>query len=173
MNRRTAFKNLAFATGSLILLPSWMVDLGLSDSTTYNTRFTIAEQGIIASITDAIIPKGNGVGALDMGVDKYLQKLIEECYEPDVQQNVKTQLKALDVKASVTFKTVFTELAAKQQQQLLATFETSADKAQKEFFQLMKSQTIRGFTTSQKVMTEYLGYKVAPGYYHGSVPVKL
>jgi hypothetical protein len=172
MNRRTAFKNLAFATGSLILLPSWMVDLGLSTTTSYNTGFSLAEQGIIASITDAIIPKGNAVGALDMGVDKYLQKLIEECYEPEIQENVKKQLKQLDINASVTYKTVFTELATKQQQLLLGKFETSADKSEKDFFQLIKSQTIRGFTTSQKIMTEYLGYKVAPGHYYGSVPVK-
>ena len=36
----------------------------------------------------------------------------------------------------------------------------------------MKSETIRGFNTSQKVMQEYLGYKVAPGHYYGSVDVK-
>jgi hypothetical protein len=45
-------------------------------------------------------------------------------------------------------------------------------KEEKDFFDLMKSETIRGFNTSQKVMQDYLGYKVAPGHYYGSVDVK-
>jgi hypothetical protein len=48
----------------------------------------------------------------------------------------------------------------------------STNKAEKDFFDLIKSETIRGFNTSQKVMQEYLGYKVAPGHYYGSVDVK-
>ena len=35
----------------------------------------------------------------------------------------------------------------------------------------MKSETIRGFNTSQQVMEKYLHYKVAPGHYHGCVNV--
>ena len=56
-------------------------------------------------------------------------------------------------------------------QELLLKLSTSIKKEEKDFFDLVKSETIRGFNTSQKVMTEYLGYKVAPGHYYGTVDV--
>ena len=49
---------------------------------------------------------------------------------------------------------------------------SSENKAGQDFFNLMKSETIRGFNTSQKVMQEYLGYKIAPGHYYGCIDVK-
>jgi hypothetical protein len=50
-------------------------------------------------------------------------------------------------------------------------FAGSKDKNESDFFTLMKTETIRGFNTSQKVMEDYLGYKIAPGHYNGCVPV--
>ena len=47
----------------------------------------------------------------------------------------------------------------------------SKDKDEKDFFLLVKTETIRGFNTSQKVMEDYLGYKIAPGHYKGCITV--
>src|ERR1044071_5974218 len=99
MDRRKALKNLAIVSGGLITLPEWMASCGISDSTVHQTSFSLTEQNILATLTDTIIPAGNSIGALSVGVDKFLQKLIDDCYEKDVQDNVKTQLKALSVSA--------------------------------------------------------------------------
>ena len=85
--------------------------------------------------------------------------------------DVKKQLDALDKKAEETYAKFFRECSQKERETLLLKFSDSTNKDEKEFFTLMKSETIRGFNTSQKVMEDYLGYKVAPGYYHGCVPV--
>jgi hypothetical protein len=172
MDRRKAIKNLAIVSGGLITLPQWMVSCGVSDTSIHQTSFSVAEQKILASITDTIIPAGNSVGALSVGVDKFLQKLIDDCYEKDVQDNVKTQLKALQDSAKATNKKSFAECTQAQREELLIKFSTSSNKTEKDFFDLVKSETIRGFNTSQKVMTEYLGYKVAPGHYYGCIDVK-
>jgi hypothetical protein len=172
MNRRKAIKNLAIVSGGLITLPQWMVSCGVSDTTIHQTSFSVAEQKILASITDTIIPAGNSIGALSVGVDKFLQKLIDDCYEKDVQENVKTQLKSLEGSAKTTNNKSFADCTQTQREQLLSKLSTSANKSEKDFFDLIKSETIRGFNTSQKVMQEYLGYKVAPGHYYGSVDVK-
>lgn len=171
MNRRRAIKNLAIVSGGLITLPQWVVSCGISDSTTHQTSFSIAEQGILASITDTIIPAGNSIGALSVGVDKFLQKLIDDCYEKEVQDNVKTQLNALEDSAKAIKKRSFADCTQAQRQELLLRLSTSAKKEEEDFFDLVKSETIRGFNTSQKVMEEYLGYKVAPGHYYGTVDV--
>jgi hypothetical protein len=54
---------------------------------------------------------------------------------------------------------------------LLLKLADSQSNDEKEFFTLIKSETIRGFNTSQKVMEDHLGYKIAPGHYNGCVPV--
>jgi len=172
MDRRKAIKNLAIVSGGLITLPQWMVSCGVSDTTIHQTSFSVAEQKILASITDTIIPAGNSIGALSVGVDKFLQKLIDDCYEKDTQDNVKTQLKSLDELAKATHKGSFVDCTQSQREELLLKLSTSEKKEGKDFFDLIKSETIRGFNTSQKVMQEYLGYKVAPGHYYGSVDVK-
>lgn len=171
MDRRRAIKNLAIVSGGLITLPQWVVSCGMSDSTTHQTSFSIAEQRILASITDTIIPAGNSIGALSVGVDKFLQKLIDDCYEKEVQDNVKIQLKALEDSAKAINKRSFADCTQAQRQELLLKLSVSAKKEEKDFFDLVKSETIRGFNTSQKVMEEYLGYKVAPGHYYGTVDV--
>jgi len=172
MDRRKALKNIAIVSGGLITLPQWMVSCGISDTTTHQSSFSVAEQKILASITDAIIPAGNSIGALSVGVDKFLQKLIDDCYEKDAQDNIKTQLKSLEEFAKATNKKTFSECTQAQREELLLKLSASANKAEKDFFDLIKSETIRGFNTSQKVMQEYLGYKVDPGHYYGSVDVK-
>jgi len=176
MDRRKAIKHLAIVSGGLVTLPQWMLSCGLSDTNVHQTSFSIAEQKILAGVTDTIIPAGTpiaigAIGALSVEVDKFLQKLIDDCYEKDVQDNVKTQLKGLEESAKATYKKSFADCTQAQREKLLLRLSTSGDKGGQDFLNLMKSETIRGFNTSQKVMQEYLGYKIAPGYYYGCIDV--
>ena len=177
MNRRNAVKNLAIASGSLISLPFWMGACGISDSETHQSSFSKAEQNMLAKITDTIIPAGTpiaavSIGALAVGVDKFLQKLIDDCYEKPVQDNVKKQMQALDASAKANFGKSFAGCTQQQRQDALLKFSGSKIKEEKDFFDLVKNETIRGFNTSQKVMQDYFNYKVAPGHYYGCVNVK-
>ena len=171
MNRRSAIRDISIVAGSVISLPAWMVSCGISDKNTHHTGFNGTEQKILASVVDTIIPAGTSIGALSVGVDKFLQKLIDDCYEKPVQDNIKKQLSALDLAADNNHNKLFSECTQQQRENLLLKLEDSADKDEKEFFTLIKTETIRGFNTSQKVMEEFLHYKVAPGHYSGCVPV--
>src|SRR6187431_1378405 len=139
MDRRKAIKNLAIVSGGLITLPQWMVSCGVSDTTIHQTSFSVAEQKILASITDTIIPAGNSIGALSVGVDKFLQKLVDDCYEKDAQDNVKTQLKSLDGSAKTTYKKPFADCTQAQREELLLKLSSSGIKAEKDFFDQIKS----------------------------------
>jgi hypothetical protein len=172
MDRRNVLKQLAITTGALITLPQWMTSCGISDSNVHETSFSEGEQKLLASVADTIIPAGSAIGALSVGVDKYLQKLIDDCYEKDVQDNVKFQLDGLEKSAKNKFKKSFVDCRQPQRQELLVELSSSNVKTEKDFFTLIKSETIKGFNTSQKVMQEYLNYKVAPGHYYGCVDVK-
>jgi hypothetical protein len=172
MNRRTAIKTLGVASGGLITLPLWMASCGLSDKKTHQSGFSEEERDLLAKVTDIIIPAGNAVGALSVGVDKFLQQLFDDCYEKPVQDNIKKQLNALNTESKKLFNKPFTSCTQQQGETLLSKLSASSIKEEKDFYSLVKSETIRGFTTSQKVMVDYLGYKIAPGHYYGSVNIK-
>ncbi|HZI25750.1 MAG TPA: gluconate 2-dehydrogenase subunit 3 family protein [Chryseolinea sp.] len=171
MNRRTTLKKLAIASGGLVVLPSWAKSWSVGDITKLPSSFSASNEEILASVADAIIPQGNSIGAISVGVDKFLQKLIANCYEKDVQENVTKQLSALDASANSTYGKSFKGCNQTQRQSLLTELATSQDKNEADFFTLMKSETIRGFNTSREVMLKYLDYKILPGHYYGCVDV--
>lgn len=172
MNRRTSLKTIMAASAGLVALPSWVNGWTLTEIT-YTSSFGFVEQEILGSVADTIIPAGNSIGAITVGVDKFLQKLIDKCYEKDVQDNVKTQLLALEAKAKDIHNKSFYQCDQLQRQEMLLKLSVSETKAEKDFFELIKSETIRGFNTSKEVMLDYLKYKGVPGHYYGCVDVNV
>lgn len=164
MNRRQSLKSLFLATGGLVTLPAW-ADGWNASGIDHLSSFNTTEQEILTSVADTIIPPGNSIGALSVGVDKFLQKLIDNCYATDVQENVKEQLAALNTNALSTYQRSFNQCSQQEREKLLLD-------SDKDFFNLMKSETIRGFNTSKEVMLQHLKYKIAPGHYYGCVDVK-
>lgn len=172
MNRRDTLKKLILTSGGLITLPVWANGWSIDDLTAHHSSYSILEQELLASVVDTIIPAGGSIGALSVGVDKYLQKLIDKCYEKEVQENVKVQLTGLNASAQSAYGKSFISCDQLQRQELLIKLSTSDKKEEKDFFGLMKSETIRGFNTSKEVMADHLNYKIFPGHYYGCVDVK-
>lgn len=172
MNRRDILKQLLVASGGLIALPSWASEWTARDLSTHHSSFSFAEQETLAAVADTIIPAGDSIGALSVEVDKFLQKLFDKCYEKEVQDNIKQQLEGLEASARSACNSPFAACSQSQRVEMLTKLSSSEKKSEKEFFNLIKSETIRGFNTSKEVMSKYLKYKVAPGYYYGCVDVK-
>ena len=171
MNRRDSLKTLMITSGALISLPSWADGWTLDNLMLGKSSFTFEEQDLLTSVADTIIPAGNSIGAVTVGVDKFLQKLFQDCYEKDVQANIQNQLLMLNKNAQSANGKGFSACDQQQRQELLLKFSSSEDKGEKDFFDLVKSETIRGFNTSKEVMLNYLNYKVVPGHYYGCVDV--
>ena len=86
-----------------------------------------------------------------------------------MQDNVKVQLHNLEKSARDSNGKSFAKCDQNQREDLLGKLSASENKPGKDFFNLIKSETINGFTTSKEVMINYLHYKVAPGHYYGCV----
>ena len=172
MNRRETLKTLMAASAGLAALPSWAEGWSLETLAPHPSTFSIAEQEILSAVADTIIPAGDSIGALSVGVDKFLQQLFDRCYEKEIQDNIARQLSALESSARERFGKQFASCDQGQREQLLLTFSASDDKDQSEFFKLIKSETIRGFSTSKEVLVDFHKYKVAPGHYYGCVDIK-
>lgn len=171
MNRRESLKMLMAASGGLLALPAWAGQWHVDDLARHASSFAAAEQAMLAAVVDTILPQGVVVGGLSLGVDKFLQKLFDDCYEPAVQANIKTQLAKLDASASAKYGQPFSSCAQHEREALLMSLANATDVSEKEFFTLVKAETIRGFSTSREVMVNYLEYKTAPGHFYGCVDV--
>jgi hypothetical protein len=159
------------ASAGLIALPSWAEGWNTETLPAHLSVFSSTEQDVLAAVADTIIPPGDSIGALSVGVDKFLVALFDRCYEKDVQDNLKKQLNALDAVAQSTHGKNFATCDLDKRTKILLGFADSSEKEKSEFFELLKSETIRGFSTSKEVMVGYHNYKVAPGHYYGCVDV--
>ncbi|MEO5582606.1 MAG: gluconate 2-dehydrogenase subunit 3 family protein [Saprospiraceae bacterium] len=171
MNRRSTLKTLASATGALLVLPGWAKSWNKDSMRFYISSFTQDQQETLSALVDTIIPAGDMIGGRSVGVDVFLQKLFDKCYEKEVQDNVKKQLAALETAAQTQFNTSFGACSQLQRETLFLAFSNSTIKEEKDFFKLLKSETIRGFSTSEEVMVKYHKFKIAPGHYYGCVDV--
>lgn len=168
MNRRKTLKNLLMASAGLVSLPAW-ANAWSPEKIRLPALFTPDEQEILAAVADTIIPAGDAIGALSVGTDKFLQKLLADCYEQEVQDNVRMQLNALNTTSEAIYGLPYSECDQVQRQAILLSRATSDVTAEKEFFELIKGETIRGFRTSREVLMKYYNYKVAPGHFYGCV----
>ena len=160
------------ASAGMVALPGWAK--GWSPETLGNpdlpSFFPADEKAVLTAVADTFIPAtGEDIGALDVEVQEFLERLFADCYETDVQQNIKTQFKALNTSARLTYGTDFAQSDQQQREALLLDMSRSDIPSQAEFFELLKRETIRGFLTSRKVLRDYYDYVVAPGHFYGCV----
>ncbi|GAB3234948.1 gluconate 2-dehydrogenase subunit 3 family protein [Algoriphagus aestuariicola] len=174
MNRRKSLKviggSVAGIAGLALLEWKWQI----LDRLSHKGFFSFEEEQMIMAIADTFIPEGHPpilpipdakpIGAISTGTDQFLIKLFEKCYEKEDQDLIKTKLKALDEAG-------FLDLSQEEREQTLLALKSSEDEEDKEFFDLMRSNTIMGFTTVKEVMVEYRHYQIAPGYYKGCADV--
>lgn len=173
MDRRRTLKNLLISTGALVSLPAWANDWTKEDAHLPASFLSQEHELLIGSIVDTILPAGEkGVGGIKVGVDKFLIKLFDRCYEKEVQENIRSQINHLDSMAMTKFGSSFTGCDEEKRMDLLNSCATSEDESEKSFFELIKSESIRGFRTSREVMVRHYKYQVAPGYYNGCVEVE-
>lgn len=174
MDRRKSLKLIGGSVAGIagLALVDWK--WRIVDRLTHQGFFSFDEERLISAIAETFIPDGHPpilpspdakpIGALSTGTDQFLIKYFEKCLEKEDQDLIRTQLEALK-------KSGFTELSRKEREQALLALKNSENENEKEFYGLMRSNTITGFTTVKEVMVEYRGYQVAPGFYHGSVDV--
>lgn len=174
MDRRDSLRKILWASGTVLTLPAWAHGWQIDDVAGFSNSFSTSQSDLLSSVVDTIIPSStDGVGGLSVGVDEFLKKLLEQCYDEEVNENVKLQLDKLEDKAKGIYGRSFEACLPVEHVSLLLAFEASEDEAENSFFNLIKRETIRGFRTSRQVMTRYHKYRVAPGFYDGCKNVEV
>lgn len=171
MNRRIALKNLTLAAVGLIMLPGCEGGWSGKDVQTDGALLSSSQEELLGELTETIIPKTDTPGAKELAVPAFIQKILADCYEKDVQDSFKAGLDQVEKIAETRFDTKFAALSPPQREEVLVQLEQAPEEEQKDFYSLLKGLTIHGYMTSEYVMTNITKYEMVPGRYYGCVPV--
>ncbi len=140
--------------------------------------FTQDQALLIADVSDIILPKTNTPGALDVGVDAFVDFIIDGCYSNEGQQHFVEGLIKLDKASNSLFGKIFIELSSLKKKELLAGLETKSLKTDmhlnsnnKPFYFQLKELILLGYFTSEEIMTNHLKYVPIPTRLEGCVPL--
>jgi hypothetical protein len=159
MNRRNSLKLIGGSVAGIagLALVNWRWQI--VDRLTHEGFFSFDEEQLITAIAETFIPEGHPP-ILPNPDAKPIGALFEHCSEPEEQALIKIQLESLK-------KSGFADASQEDREQKLLAMKNSEQEDEKKFYNLMRSNTITGFTTVKEVMVDYRGYQVAPGYYKG------
>jgi hypothetical protein len=170
MNRRQVLQNLTFGVGGLLALPAW-ANAWKPDLLIQATTLSLTEENFLAEIVATIIPKTDTLGAKEIGVQKFVQRMLNDCFAPNEQENFRIGLQKTEELAVMKFKKSFMDFSSAEKLALLKEIQNSEDKTLKSYFTLLKRLTIQGYMNSEYVMTNLTKFEFAPARFHGCVKI--
>lgn len=160
MNRRQA---IGLGAAAALAIPAGLIwwnksKLGGSGSLNEN------RQGILAAAVEAIIPETDTPGAKSLGVDLLVAKIVNDCLDSEAQKSFGNGLVELDKAAKKQFSKAFKLTTPTERIEVLKTMPTEDG-----FIDTLRNLTIRGYSTSEYVMTNVQHFEFIPGRYLGCV----
>ncbi len=168
MKRRLVLKQLACLVGGTVVVPRFLMGGEMRSIPPETLKFG-DKVPIVASVAEIIIPKTDTPGAKDLGVQLFVLKMVEDCYEEEAQHAFLKGLEQLDLLSNQRFGKDFIKCSAHNQSSIIQTIEEQSELPNEllDCFAIIKRRTIQGYMTSEYVMTKQLVYEVAPGRYNG------
>jgi Gluconate 2-dehydrogenase subunit 3 len=172
MKRRSAIKNLSMALGGLVSLPTWASGW-TSQSIGQFSNLATNDEALLAEIVETIIPETNTPGAKSLKVHQFAMRMINDCYGEAAQNTMKQGLVLINEFSQQNCQKSFMESSNPQRMDTFLKMITSSNSVAKQFADMIKRLTIQGYTNSEYYMVHQLKFNMAPGYYHGCVPISL
>jgi len=183
MNRREAIKKTGLALGFAATSPLLMHLIQSCDSKKllgWVPQFFDEKQALlVAALANQILPKTDTPGALDVGVDVFVDKMVGEVYSKKEQKQFLNGLADIEKNSESKNGKLFTDLESQEQYNFLYGLESdiqhlSFDSApqEKPFFLMLKELVLLGYFTSEEIMTKHLDYQPVPTQLVGCEPMK-
>jgi len=182
MDRRSAIRNLAFVMGSAALLPYCTP----GKPTVHYTHFDVnlEQQNLVAALAETIIPKTTSPGAIDLGLDKFVWLMLDDCTKKSDQDAFFKGLGEFNDLVKKTYNKSFSDCTKDEKAAVLNNFQNkpdqkkadpAEDKYSKElrgFYGRIHWLTVFGYTESKYFMTKEIVWELVPGRYNAYFPVK-
>ena len=137
------------------------------------SRLGADERATIAAVADAILPRTDTPGALDVQVPQFIDLLIAEWLPEAEREGLRRGIAELEAHAVTTHGAGWAALREPQRQQEIAWGESregTPSEGQRAFRRL-KGWTVHGWMTSERVRREVFRVRVVPGEYRGCAPL--
>lgn len=168
MKRREAIQHVALLLGGALAAPSVAGAMGQVLNTTPGLTVTPEQEALLAEVADVIIPTTGTPGAKDAGAQKFIVRVMRDCYPKADQETFYGGLSKLDADSKTKFGNGFMNLDKAQKIEMVKQT-TTADKP---FFLRMKELTTLGYFTSEIGATKALAYLPVPGQFDGCKPIE-
>ena len=168
MNRREAVKRVTIMMGGILAAPLMAGVMGQVTNTGESITISAEQEAFLAEIADIIIPTTDTPGAKAAGVEKFIVRVMRDCYKKDDQEKFYTGLAKLDADSQAKFGKGFVGLDLSQKNEMVKLLTVN----DKPFFQRMKELTVTGYFTSEIGATKALEYLPIPGKFEGCIPLK-
>ena len=130
---------------------------------------------LIATIADHILPETDTPGARAVGVHRFIDAMLAECYPVEERERFLAGLADVDAHARRTCGRAFLQCATTEQRALLVHLDREAFATtpgpEAPFFRTMKELTLVGYYTSEIGDTRELRHAPVPGRFDGCVPL--
>ncbi len=134
---------------------------------------SVAQQALVTRVCDLVIPRTDTPGALDVKVPELIDLLLTEWYDPADRQRFLAGADLMNRVETERGNTTFAELPSGEQSQILAALDARRDEmtGTPAWFREMKSLTVFGYFTSERVTKEILQTRMVFPRYQGDAPV--
>ncbi|MEB0262731.1 MULTISPECIES: gluconate 2-dehydrogenase subunit 3 family protein [unclassified Mucilaginibacter] len=179
MNRRIAIRNMALILGSAAILPSCLTDKGKPVVQLKKLKVDADQEKVVNNLAETILPKTDTPGAAELGINLFVFKMIDDCYDKEHQADFIKGLGDFADAAKKQLGKSFNEATVAERTAFVNTVDKNAkDEKYKDvtkltaFYKMVKDQTVFGYTTSKYFMTKQIVYELVPGRYNAYFPVK-
>ncbi len=188
MDRRKALKSAGMLAGASLAMPTL---LSLLQSCQDTPRlewqplfFTEPEARLVGALADAILPRTDTPGALDVKVDLFVDILVAKAYPAQGQESFRAELARFDAVCQGVNGAVFADLDPEVRHKVLTRYEKQAGTFNRSvwgtavgeqkpvgFYRNFKSLVIWAYFSSEEIGENVLSYDPIPGAYHGCIPL--
>jgi Gluconate 2-dehydrogenase subunit 3 len=168
MNRREAIQKVTLLLGGVMAAPLMAGAMGQVTNFGKSVKVSAEQEALLAEVADIIIPTTITPGAKAAGVEKFIVRVMRDCYEKPEQEKFYAGLAKLDADSQAKFGKGFAGLDLAQKNAMVK--QSTVDN--KAFFLAMKGLTVTGYFTSEIGATQALEYLPIPGRFDGCMPMK-
>lgn len=165
-------KSLAITVWGMMALPGCRPGEEVEESV-LERRLPLNDQQRLSleKMVDTFLPETDTLGAVQLNIHRFLDKLIANCYPEEEQKSFINGLDILEEKAQGLFSKSFGFLESLQSETILLGLDNEENAEEKAFFDFAKEQVILAYTSSEYFLTNFTNYEMIPGGYDGCVDV--
>jgi len=168
MNRREAVQRISLLMGGALSAPAMAGILGQQTNLGESIQVTAQQEALLAEVADIIIPTTSTPGAKAAGAEKFIVRVMRDCYPMEDQKKFYAGLTQLDSDSKTAYGKGFVALSNDQKIDMVKKL-TTTDRA---FFRQLKELTTVGYFTSEIGASQALEYVEVPGRLEACIPYK-